>query len=210
MYVHKHNKYFFALMTTSFGHYGHHQANIVQKFEKKNTVLGFQYGVVCNLIIFMILFMPLNRPDSAHLQRSSSRLIIQNHHPIRRYASNGVHQDRKRTYVTCSAFAYPSLPRTRNNTFPLYCCWRICGCQQYKSTQCCQGNNNKFPVHCCRATKYFVLLLTVISITHSECVSVALVIQHAKRIRRTILSSVACPAVPYISILSHKRHDCQG
>jgi hypothetical protein len=37
-------------------------------------------------------------------------------------------------------------------------------------------------------------------------VSVALVIQHAKRVRRTILSSVACPAVPYFST-SHKRHD---
>ena len=38
---------------------------------------------------------------------------------------------------------------------------------------------------------------TITSITHSECVSVALVTQHAKRIRRIILSSAACLAVPY-------------
>ena len=40
--------------------------------------------------------------------------------------------------------------------------------------------------------------------------SVALVAQHAKRIRRIILSSVTYPAVPHISTLSHKRHDFRG
>jgi DNA-directed RNA polymerase alpha subunit len=45
-----------------------------------------------------------------------------------------------------------------------------------------------------------------ISITYSECVFVALGIKHAKSMRRIILSSVACPAVPYFST-SHKRHD---
>jgi hypothetical protein len=51
--------------------------------------------------------------------------------------------------------------------------------------------------HCCRGK--------AISITYCECVSVALVIQHAKRMRRIILSSVACSTLPYFSTLSHER-----
>jgi hypothetical protein len=46
-----------------------------------------------------------------------------------------------------------------------------------------------------------------ISVTYSECVFVSLVIQHVKRMRRFILPCVACPAVPYFSTLSRKRHD---
>ena len=40
------------------------------------------------------------------------------------------------------------------------------------------------------------------SVTNSECSSVALVIQHAKRMRRIILASVACLVLPYFSPLS--------
>ena len=46
-----------------------------------------------------------------------------------------------------------------------------------------------------------------ISITYSQCVSVALVIQHAMRMRSIILSCVACLGLSYFSTLSHKRHD---
>jgi hypothetical protein len=53
--------------------------------------------------------------------------------------------------------------------------------------------------HCCRGK--------AISITYCECVYVALVIQHAKRMRSIILLSVACLVVPYFPTLSHKRHD---
>jgi hypothetical protein len=37
-------------------------------------------------------------------------------------------------------------------------------------------------------------------------VSIALVTQHAKRMRRIVLSSVVCLAVPYFPTLSEERH----
>jgi hypothetical protein len=46
-----------------------------------------------------------------------------------------------------------------------------------------------------------------VSITYSECVSVALVIQYAKRMRRIILPSVVCLALQSFPRLSHKLHD---
>jgi len=47
----------------------------------------------------------------------------------------------------------------------------------------------------------------VIPVTYSECVFVALIIQHAKRMRPIILACVACPSLQYFSTLSHKQHD---
>jgi hypothetical protein len=40
--------------------------------------------------------------------------------------------------------------------------------------------------------------------------SVALVIEHAKSMRRIMLTSVACPAPKYFSTLTHKRQDFRG
>jgi hypothetical protein len=48
-----------------------------------------------------------------------------------------------------------------------------------------------------------------VSITYSECGSVALVIQHAKHMRHIILSSVTCLALTHFSTLFHKQHDSQ-
>jgi len=45
------------------------------------------------------------------------------------------------------------------------------------------------------------------TITYSECVFLALHIQHAKCLRHVILISVACLALPYFYTLSHKRQD---
>ena len=58
-------------------------------------------------------------------------------------------------------------------------------------------HSGAFVQHCCSGK--------AISITYSECVSVALVIQHAMRMRH--ISIVAWPAVPYFSKLSQKRRD---
>ena len=49
------------------------------------------------------------------------------------------------------------------------------------------------------------IVVVEMHIPYSECVFVTLCIQHAMRMRRIILSSVACLARAYFSTLSHKR-----
>ena len=44
-----------------------------------------------------------------------------------------------------------------------------------------------------------------VSVTHSECVLVALVIQYAKLMRHIVLASVVCPAVQYRLIRKSRR-----
>jgi hypothetical protein len=45
------------------------------------------------------------------------------------------------------------------------------------------------------------------SVTYSECVFVALFTQHAKRMRRIVLSNMARLVLPYFSTLSQKFYD---
>ena len=56
--------------------------------------------------------------------------------------------------------------------------------------------------HCCSGK--------AISITYSECVFVALFIQHAMRMRRFIFISVSSLTGSNVFKLSHKRHDFRG
>jgi hypothetical protein len=57
-----------------------------------------------------------------------------------------------------------------------------------------------------RVVSIFVVEKQCVLHIRSVCVSVALVIQHAVRMRRFILSYVACLALPHSSILSFRRH----
>ena len=64
-------------------------------------------------------------------------------------------------------------------------------------------NEARSPNHCC--------LGKAVSITYSQCMSVALLNKRTKRMRRIILPSVACQALPYDSALSQKYSEkCYG
>jgi hypothetical protein len=84
------------------------------------------------------------------------------------------------------------------NTFLGLVCQTKCHATRQANVR--KRNNEARPRnHCCRAK--------AMSIAYSGCVVAALVIQHAMRMRRIILSSVAYLAVPYFSTLSLERQD---
>jgi hypothetical protein len=64
-------------------------------------------------------------------------------------------------------------------------------CEKYRSITQSQGGK-EYPTHNKKKEE--------------SCVSVALVIQHAKRMRHILLSHVAYPTVSYFPTLSHKGH----
>jgi hypothetical protein len=80
------------------------------------------------------------------------------------------------------------------NYFPILLYYR-------QDRQCMYKHNIEVRLHnhCCHGK--------AISITNSGCVSVALVIQHAKNMCHNIWSSVASLALPHFSTVSRKRHN---
>jgi hypothetical protein len=65
-------------------------------------------------------------------------------------------------------------------------------------------------VYCMRPVRYCTYKLNTEALSRNHCrrVSVAYVMQHAKRLRR-IVCHVAFLALPHFPTLSHKRHDFQ-
>jgi Fe2+ transport system protein B len=72
--------------------------------------------------------------------------------------------------------------------------------EKTKEAICVKRNTRALSLNQCCCGK-------AISILYSECVSAALVIQHAKRMRPVILSYVASLALAYFPTLPNKRHD---
>jgi hypothetical protein len=66
----------------------------------------------------------------------------------------------------------------------------------------CETKRNKTKRNIEWRSRNYCWCRKALSIAYSECVSVALVTQHAKRMSRIILSSVTCLAVPYFSTAS--------
>ena len=69
-----------------------------------------------------------------------------------------------------------------------------------------QGNKDSVGVPW-RGIRLSVVAVEKQCVTYLECVFVAVGIQKAKRVRRFMLSSLACPILPYFWTLSHKGHD---
>ena len=79
------------------------------------------------------------------------------------------------------------------------------GDQQADVTQNHEWTHSQHWTYNWRALRNHCCSRKAISITYFQCVSVSLRIQHSKRMRRIILSSVVCPALSHFSTLSHKR-----
>jgi hypothetical protein len=78
-------------------------------------------------------------------------------------------------------------------------------CSDQKERHCAYDVTLK----CVHETKFRLRKAITYYIFLCVCVCVGLLIQHAKRIRRIILPSVACLARQYFSTLSHKWQDFQ-
>ena len=97
-------------------------------------------------------------------------------------------------FRTVTRFSRRLTARSSDDSFvwPTYCVCDIVERRSIEFAVCYKRNiEARSRNHFCRGKAR--------STTYSECVSVALVNQHAKSMHRSILSSVACLALPYFS-----------